>query len=134
MMIIPVPEMASCHLIRYLRFYFIKLEMTPNLKKYVKLLVSVSSSLGCFHHYLSSVILYFTFESFPLKPLRQMNQNLVCTINGRSASFLSKNMLVVSNACFWLDDILKIFSTETRRHNEFYYIGGSEQHFRISFQ
>ena len=76
MMIIPVPETASCHLIWYLRFYFIISEMAPNLKKYVKLLVSVSSSLGCFRHYLSSVILYFTFESSPLKPLRQMNPKL----------------------------------------------------------
>jgi hypothetical protein len=99
-MIIPVPETASRRLICYLRFYFIIKEMVPNVNKYVKLLVSVSSSLGCVRNYLASAILYFTFESLPLKPLRQMNKNLVCTINGRSASFRLKNVVAVSKSCF----------------------------------
>jgi hypothetical protein len=34
------------------------------------------------------------------------------------SSRLDKSMVAMGNSCFWLAEIYKIFSSETRRHNE----------------
>jgi hypothetical protein len=34
------------------------------------------------------------------------------------SSRLDKNMIAMGNSCFWLAEILKIFSSEARRHND----------------
>ena len=64
-------------------------------------------------------------KSFTLKPLVQIKHNFTWSIYGRlSIRFphfitIGQNFMVtIGNSCFWLVEIKKIFSSETRRHNE----------------
>ena len=73
-------------------------------------------------------ILVFDWSIFknllPLKPLGQMNRNLVGSIYGMSSKDCSfhpdtlTNMDATGHSCFWLVDFSKIFSSETVWPNE----------------